>query len=109
MRDDILLETLLEVKATQTIHGQILDKHSDSLDKMNAILLRNTVIVDEHQRRSTLLEEELRNVKSDVDSFKAKKVAWLSVGKVIAGVISVVGSLAYAAWYILKLFGIIGV
>jgi len=108
MNDDRILETLLEVKANQAIHGQILDKHSDTLEKISETLLRNTVTVETHERRSTMLEAELKTIKADVDGFKAKKIAWMSIGKGVVAVISAMGGIAYAVWYLIKIMKVLG-
>jgi hypothetical protein len=46
-------EILVRLDAAQ----KMLDKHADLLEKHNETLLRNTITVEEHHRRSLMLEE----------------------------------------------------
>lgn len=44
-----------------------LGKISDKQDKMQDVLVRNTAILDEHIRRTNLLEAEVKPIKKHVD------------------------------------------
>lgn len=70
-----------------------LDKIDERLDKVEQVLIRNTTVMEEHHRRSTLLEahvdkienrfyKELGPVKKHIDtvSYGLKGILWLFAG-----------------------------
>jgi hypothetical protein len=72
-----LLEKLAEVTVTQreilTNQGHVqklLDKHTEILEEQGKTLIRNTITVEEHHRRSLYLEEEQKALKAEVHSLK---------------------------------------
>lgn len=61
------------------IYGKIFDR----LDTMNTILARNTVIVDEHQKRSTTLEKEFNKQEDRVVELEKSMIRMNnSIGKI---------------------------
>lgn len=74
---DPIFEKLSELAINQremstTLAGQqrAIEKHSDLLEKNNETLLRNTITVEDHARRSDLLEQEQKGIKSELDEIK---------------------------------------
>lgn len=78
-----------------------LDKIDERLDKVEQVLIRNTTVMEEHHRRSTLLEshvnkiearfyKELGPIKKHIDmiSYGFKGIMWVFAGvAAIAGLI----------------------
>jgi len=57
-------------RANEHLHSKF-DKLHLSLDKYNEILVRNTASLEEHMRRTNLLESRLEKVDQEVDGLSA--------------------------------------
>lgn len=77
-----------------------MDKIADNQLEQAKILTRNTVTVEEHHRRSTLLEDEFKIVKNDVEEVKEHVHNIQGMGKLFRWMGIVAGSL-------ISLFGLI--
>lgn len=58
-----------------------LDRIEERLDKIDTTLVKNTISLEEHIRRTNLIEEELKPIKSHVSFVNA-------LTKIIAGALS---------------------
>jgi hypothetical protein len=57
----------------------------EKLHQQNEVLIRNTMIVDEHQRRSTALETELKPIKDHVNLMNNLTKIIVAVGAGLIG------------------------
>jgi hypothetical protein len=77
----------------------------EKLDSQNQILLRNTITLEDHVRRTNLLEERVESIEKDVISY-VKKDEWIhsSVSKIAAGIAALITLVCtvLTAWYTLK-------
>lgn len=80
----------------------------EKLDSHNHILLRNTITLEEHVRRTNLLEDRVENVEKDMTGIllHVRKDEWFqsSMGRalaVVAGVVTLFCTVL-TAWYTLK-------
>lgn len=69
--------------------GDVMDDNKftrieEKLDKMSEILIRNTAILDEHQRRSTQLEKRFEPIEEHVKGLKAIVKFFKFVGILVA-------------------------
>jgi len=109
-------EKQAEILANQHNDRKLLEKHSDQLDRHSEILVRNTITVEEHHRRSLLLEAEMKRVDNDVESIKShvSKVQDMGKGAIAilkmtaAGVggVSTLGGLLWGAYQIAQKLGL---
>lgn len=76
-------EKLGKVLATQSFHTETLRTISEELKSQKETLTRNTQIVDEHQRRSTLLEQEVRRIEGGLGEVKDHVTRVEGVGRFI--------------------------
>lgn len=67
-----VIEKLLEIQASQREmmanqqnQKEILDKHTIILEKQQETLIRNTITVETHERRSTALEARLKHIEEE--------------------------------------------
>ena len=95
------------VLANQANQQKLLEKHNEMLEKQGEILIRNTAIVDEHQRRSTMLEAELRATKDEVDEISKHVEQVKGIGKLITwlGAIAAIIPLLYGIYQVFKKVG----
>ena len=89
---DVLVK-LAEISTVQKQQTEVLDKHSEMLEKQNEILLRNTITVEEHHRRSLFLEAEQAKLEAQIEPIKAHVEQMKGIGKFIKWVSTVVGLL----------------
>ena len=94
------LDDLLVVNALTRIDGK-LDKLDDRLDEQSKILVTQQGILDEHVRRTDLLEQKLESdikaakdqlPKEIGDHLKAERLALAKTGLKIFGVLAALGS-----------------
>lgn len=69
-----------EYLVSQNNQQKALDRVFETLEKTNETLLRNTITVEEHHKRSNLLEQELRRIdakvsEEDIQHLKAQAEA----------------------------------
>jgi hypothetical protein len=110
-----VLSKLAAIITNQDNQQKILDQHSKLLKSQGETLLRNTITVEEHHKRSTnlemrqdRLESELLLLKSDVATAKSNKQYlknfFLTVGYFAAG-LPAIGGVLWGAYQILKKLG----
>lgn len=103
---DPIIEKLTEMAVSQKeilvrldSYQKTLDKHTELLDKHNETLLRNTITVEEHHKRSLMLEEaqeqlrtDFKEVEDHVSEVKAlgKIVRWAAV---VAPIVTAIGAI----------------
>lgn len=67
-----------------------LDKLDDKQDKMNEVLIKNTLSLEEHMRRTSLLESEVKRVDGEVKPLKMRDQFFSNVSKIISVVVAAV-------------------
>ena len=102
MQEDEILEKLTDIIATQRFHSDILDKHTTILEKQGETLLKNTIIVEEHQRRSIALEAEVKRLDKDATIYKAQKLAVSKMWSIVVMVTAIGSSVVGILWTIYK-------
>jgi uncharacterized protein YwgA len=77
-----------------------LEEHKTSLEAINQTLIRNTVSLEEHVKRTNLLERKFEHIDTEVDGLKdhLKEIKWMTSGVfkfmiLVAGIASFVGTL----------------
>lgn len=102
-----VLEKLAELSATQreiltnqSIQQKQLDNQAGLLQTQSETLLRNTLTVEEHHKRSTLLEQEVKrldtafdDVKMDISNTKAVWKAYMWMFGTVGGFIAAAAGL----------------
>ena len=80
----------------------------EKLDSHNQVLLRNTISLEEHVRRTNLLEDRVESIEGDIENVKSyvTKDEWFqsSVGRIFAtfaGLITLICTVL-TAWYTLS-------
>lgn len=63
-----LAVTQSKILANQDNQQNLLEKHSGMLDRQNDILLRNTITVELHEKRSTALEAALEIERTKINN-----------------------------------------
>src|SRR5689334_22326864 len=90
--NDVLIK-LAEISAVQKHQTEVLDKHSEMLANQNDILLRNTITVEEHHRRSLYLEAQQDKIEAELAPIKAHVEQIRGIGSFIKWCSVVVGLL----------------
>jgi len=85
-----------EIITNQKQHSTILTRHSDLLEKQGEVLLRNTITVEEHHKRSTMLEEQMKTLRKELDEVKSSVSNAKTSAKAISGAFEVIAK--YAGW-----------
>ena len=99
-----ILAKLATVITNQENQEKVLNKHAQLLEEQGKTLLRNTITVEEHHRRSTQLEmrqdsleAEVNTLKSDFSTSKSNKAYlkefFVTVGYIAAGLPAIGGVL----------------
>jgi len=85
-----ILERLSEIKqlhveltVIQKAQTKLLEKHSEILESQKETLLRNTITVEEHHKRSLFLESKIDELEDEIEPLKAH----LAGGTAIVGFI----------------------
>jgi len=97
-----ILAKLATVITNQENQEKVLNKHSDLLEDQGKVLLRNTITVEEHHKRSThlelrqeALETEVQSLKAEVATAKSNKAYlkdfFVTVGYIAAGLPAIGG------------------
>ena len=102
MQEEEILEKLMDIIATQRFHSEILDRHTTLLEKQGDTLIKNTTVVDEHQRRSLALESEVKRINVDVETYKARKLAISRLWSIIAMIAAIGSSGVGILWAVYK-------
>lgn len=86
-----------ELLTNQATQQKILEKNSELLEAQAATLLRNTLTLEEHHRRTSALEEVVELEKNKIATLEAKSQKFQGVIDVIKWLsgISGVGTVAY--------------
>jgi lipid II:glycine glycyltransferase (peptidoglycan interpeptide bridge formation enzyme) len=75
------------------------EKLTDKMEKYNTVLERNTIIVQEHHKRSNMLEAAFALMREEIQPLK-KHVEFInSVAKVVAGSAAVLLFFKKMGWY----------
>lgn len=85
-----------EIITYQKQHAKDLTRHADLLEKQQELLLRNTITVEEHHKRSTALEESFKLLKAEVDKVKGDVTGAKTSAKAISGAFEIIAK--YAGW-----------
>jgi len=75
-------------------HAELLDKSREEQVRQNETLLRNTITVEEHHRRSLALEKQIARVETEIEPIKAHVQQLTGVGKFFRMVGYVAGAIA---------------
>jgi hypothetical protein len=123
MNSETLLAKLSEISerqgkilANQDNDRKLLEEHSSLLKEHHKVLTRNTVTVEEHHKRSLLLEAEIKRVDADVRNIQdhVDKVQHMGLGVVnffkglgamMAG-LSTLGGVLWAIYELAKKIGL---
>ena len=113
-KEDMILERLANVQAVLSLHSELLEDQRKTLKDQSETLLRNTIVVEEHHKRSTMLEERLDETDLVVDHLEDQikdltlnRVMWGKIAKLVTFALTALVSLATATWYVLKIFNVI--
>ena len=85
-----------EIASNQKQHNVILARHTDLLEKQGEVLLRNTISVEDHDRRSQALEEQLNALRGEVYLVKTAWESHIAKSKTISVFMEKMA--AYAGW-----------
>lgn len=102
---DILIK-LAEISAVQKQQTEALEKYAEIQTKQNEILLRNTITVEEHHKRSLYLEAEQQKLEAQIEPIKAHVEQIRGIGNFIKWSSSIVGllvTLGGVIWGAIKL------
>lgn len=92
------------VHTTLGFQAKSLDKLTENQEEANKILLRNTQTVEEHHRRSLLLEAEVKRVDAEVENINEHVIEVRGVIKFAKAAIVLLGGL-YSIIKILEYIG----
>ncbi len=111
-----ILERLATVAEKLDNQSKLLDKHSSILEEHGRVLLRNTITVEEHHKRSTSLEVrqdaleiKVEVIKDEVSTSKSNKQYlkdfFITVGQIAVGIPAIGGAL-WGLYQLLQKLGI---
>ncbi len=93
-----------EMLTNQSNQQKLLEKHGQLLEKQGEVLLRNTITVETHEKRSTALEKEIRRLDIDVEGIKTEVTSVKAVWKAAGWVVGILGTIGSALVGIYELF-----
>ena len=108
---DEILKKLSEISenqqkmiVVQESQEKLLEKHTETLEKQGEVLLRNTITVEEHHRRSLALEaqmeqleKEVRHIENHVSQMEGVGNFFKVVGWVVGAILGIGGVLSLIA------------
>lgn len=100
-----------EMLANQANQQKLLEKHSELLERQGETLLRNTITVEDHKRRSDLLEAEQKIVREEIASINAhvnRVKGVITAGQWAGGIIGTLATLGSIIWGAFQLFKMLG-
>lgn len=108
--------TQREILVNQASQQKLLERHAEVLEEHGRVLLRNTITVEDHHRRSLYLEEEQKQLKAQVQMLKSTietensnraflKSVVISIGYMFTA-LGAVGGVLWAAYKFLKSLGV---
>ena len=87
-------------EARQRLYAQI-DRVENKVDNIDVTMARNTTLLEEHIRRTNILEDELKPIKEHVANVRGG-LAWLkTIGLVSGSITALMGVAAAVKAYIL--------
>lgn len=106
---DDLLSKLVEIEANQKDFGKALEsqtttleKHNEILQEQKEILIKNTMILDEHQRRATSHEEEMKFIRLQIQPLRDDMIARKGASSQVSR-IGVILTAAFSAFGIIEI------